>query len=136
MALVYRAIGQLDQALALYEQALSIRREVGDRVGEAITLNNIGEVYKATGQPQRALEICEKALSLTRQGGDRAGEATVLYNMASLLYRYLNQTEGAIVYVEQAITVMQETGLSHDAAGDSLEDLQQTLYFMRTGASL
>jgi len=135
MALVYRAIGQLDQALALYEQALSIRREVGDRVGEAVTLNNIGEVYKATGQPQRALEICEKALSLTRQGGDRAGEATVLYNMASLLYRHLNQTEDAIVYAEQAITVMQETGLSHDAAGDSLEDLQQTLYFMRTGAS-
>jgi hypothetical protein len=77
-----------------------------------------------------------KLYPLHARGGDRAGEATVLYNMASLLYRYLNQTEGAIVYVEQAITVMQETGLSHDAAGDSLEDLQQTLYFMRTGASL
>ncbi len=56
--------------------------------------------------------------------------------MASLLFRQLDQTEDAIVYVEKAITVMQETGLSHDAAGDTLEDLQQTLDFMRTGASL
>lgn len=136
IALVYRVMGQLDQAMALYEQALSIRHEVGDRAGEAVTLNNIGELYTEIGQPQRALEICEKALSLTRQVGDRASEATILYNMASLLFRQLDQTEDAIVYVEQAINVMQETGLSHDAAGDTLEDLQQTLDLMRTGASL
>ncbi|MBN1287262.1 MAG: tetratricopeptide repeat protein, partial [Anaerolineae bacterium] len=38
MALVYYATGKPAEALALYEQALPIRREVGDRAGEATTL--------------------------------------------------------------------------------------------------
>ena len=37
-------MGQPRQALEYYNQALPIRREVGDRAGEAATLNNIGGV--------------------------------------------------------------------------------------------
>ena len=53
MALVYSATGQPQKALPLYEEALPIRREVGDRAGEATTLNNMAVVYHATGQPRK-----------------------------------------------------------------------------------
>ena len=43
------ATGGHGRALDYYEQALPIRREVGDRAGEATTLNNIGRVYDGLG---------------------------------------------------------------------------------------
>ena len=39
---VYDALGDKKKALAFYNQALPLRRDVGDRAGEATTLNNIG----------------------------------------------------------------------------------------------
>ena len=44
-------MGQPQRALELYEQALPLMREVGDRAGEAATLNNMEVVYRETGQP-------------------------------------------------------------------------------------
>jgi len=66
MAMVLKATGRRS-ATELYEQALSIQREIGNRVGEATTLNN-GLVYRLLGQPQRALEIHEQALPIRRDG--------------------------------------------------------------------
>ncbi|MFQ5342622.1 MAG: CHAT domain-containing protein, partial [Anaerolineae bacterium] len=45
IGLVYDALGEKQQALGYYEQALPLMRQVGDRAGEATTLNNIGGVY-------------------------------------------------------------------------------------------
>ncbi|MDQ2717764.1 MAG: CHAT domain-containing protein, partial [Chloroflexota bacterium] len=42
LAMISRATGHPHEALRLYEQALAIRREVGDRAGEGTTLNNMG----------------------------------------------------------------------------------------------
>ena len=49
---------------------------MGDRSGEATTLNNIGGVYSDIGKPQKALEYYEKALPIWQEVGDRSGEAT------------------------------------------------------------
>ena len=40
--LVYDDLGEKQKALDYYEQALPLLRQVGDRGGEATTLNNIG----------------------------------------------------------------------------------------------
>jgi len=42
---VYDHLGKQQEALSYYEQALAIRREVGDRGGEGQTLWNIGALY-------------------------------------------------------------------------------------------
>ena len=62
-------------------------REVGDRAGEAATLNNIGLVYHGLGEPQRALEYFGQALPITREVGDRAGEAATLNNIGAVYRR-------------------------------------------------
>ena len=85
--------GSPQRALELYEQALPLMREVGDRAGEAATLNNMAAVYRATGQPQRALELYEQALPLRREVGDRAGEATTLNNMAQCTRRRVSPSK-------------------------------------------
>ncbi len=42
----------MEQKLATLEQTLLVCRQVGDRAGEAATLNGMAAVYWATGQPQ------------------------------------------------------------------------------------
>ena len=56
------------KALEKYNEALPIRRAVGDRSGEANTLNNIGAVYRSLGETQKALEKYNEALP-TQAGG-------------------------------------------------------------------
>src|SRR5215475_11778391 len=64
-------LGDPDGALDDFQQALPICREVGDRAGEATTLNNIGMVYDRRGDGDSALRHYEQALPIRREVGDR-----------------------------------------------------------------
>ncbi len=120
LALVYRAIGQPKEALRLYEQALPISREVGDRAGEGAILNNLAGVYRAIGQPKEALHLYEQALPISREVGDRAGEGTTLNNLA-LVYRAIGQPKEALRLYEQALPISREVG---DRAGEGTDPEQ------------
>ena len=65
-------VGDRQRALDYYQQALPIQREVGDRAGEAATLNNIGLVYDGLGEPERALDYYQ-AGAAHLPGGRRPG---------------------------------------------------------------
>ena len=43
-------------ALKIFEKELLIRREIGDKIGESITLNNIGHIYRDLGKYSKALD--------------------------------------------------------------------------------
>ncbi len=73
-----------------------IRREIGDRAGEGITLNNIGAVYDHQGQYDQALNQYQQALVIRREIGDRAGEGTTLNNIGEV-YRAQGQYQQAPV---------------------------------------
>jgi len=133
---IYHIMGRTQQALKFYEQALSILREVGDRAGEATTLNNLAGIYHAKEQIQQALKFYEQALSIRREVGDRAGEATTLKCMAAVLYQPLNRFKDAIDLMEQAIAVLVETGLTQDAAGETVDQLREHLKNMRQQVQL
>ena len=47
---------KMQKALEKYNEALPLKRAVGDRKGEAKTLYNIGSVYDSLGEKQKALE--------------------------------------------------------------------------------
>ncbi|MEC4867660.1 MAG: tetratricopeptide repeat protein, partial [Jaaginema sp. PMC 1078.18] len=59
---VYDSLGEKQQALDYYNQALPIHRVVGNRQMEAATLNNIGLVYSELGEKQQALDYYNQAL--------------------------------------------------------------------------
>jgi tetratricopeptide (TPR) repeat protein len=105
--LVYQDTGQPQQALALYEQTLPIMREVGNRAGEATTLNHMAEVYQAVGQPKQALKLLQQTLPITREVGNRAGEAVMLINMAYLLQSMHRYAEAQAAF-EQSISLSQQ----------------------------
>src|SRR6266851_4032398 len=114
LGLVYDNLGQKQEALRYYQQALAITREVGDRGGEGTILNNLGAVYDDLGQKQEALRYYEQALAITREVGDRAGEGGTLNNLGSV-YNALGQKQEALCYYEQALAISREVG---DRAGE------------------
>lgn len=67
LANVYQALGQISKAIECYERSLIIRKEVGDRRGEAIDLNNLGHLHKEQSNNSQARQYLEQALEIFQE---------------------------------------------------------------------
>ena len=63
------------------EQALALHRQLGNPLGEAIALGNLGAVALDQGDYAAAKDYLEQALALDRQLGNPLGEAAALGNL-------------------------------------------------------
>jgi tetratricopeptide (TPR) repeat protein len=96
---------EASQALERYETAIEIYRQVGDRLGEANTLQAIGDVLQFLDQRQAALERYETAIEIYRQVGARLGEANTLQAIGDL------QSDPAVAmaqYLQPALSIYQQ----------------------------
>ncbi|MCD4669790.1 MAG: tetratricopeptide repeat protein [Actinomycetia bacterium] len=109
LGLIYSCVGQYEEALTYYEQALGFVHEIGDRAGEGPIFNSLGLLYASLGQYEEALIYYEQALGIQREVDDRAGEGGTLHNLGAV-YRNLGQYEEALTYYEQALGIVQEIG--------------------------
>ncbi len=82
---------------------------MGNRGGEAGTLNNIGLVYDDLGEKQKALSFYNQALPLVRAVGDRRGEATTLNNIGQF-YSDLGEKQKALSLLNQALPLRRAVG--------------------------
>jgi CHAT domain-containing protein len=105
----YSDMGQGQQALDYFNQAIPIWRQSGDRSGEALTLNDMGPAFANLGQKQKSLEVYNQALAIWRQLGIRQGEALTL-NDIGRLYRDLGQHQTAMDYYNQALPIWRAVG--------------------------
>ncbi|MDG4768260.1 tetratricopeptide repeat protein [Solwaraspora sp. WMMD406] len=122
---MYDGLGDRRRALGFCEEALPIAREVGDRAGEAVTLNNMGHVYDGLGDRRRALVFYEEALPISREVGDRVGEAVTRYNIA-MVHRAEGNLDEAIGELELVVELDRQ--VDHpDLASDTamLEQVRQ-----------
>ena len=76
--------GAYDEARRFFEQALALRRSVGEAGAIAETLANIANVDLHQGRIDEALEGYSEALQLRRGAGDRVGEAAVLVGLGAV----------------------------------------------------
>jgi len=105
----YHSLGQMEQAIENYEQALAISREIGDRHNEGALLGGLGNAYRGLGQVKQAIENYEQALAISREIGDRHNEGTWLGSLGQA-YRDLGQVEKAIEYYHQALAISRQIG--------------------------
>ena len=85
------------------------KRAVGDKFGEAATLNNLGAIYSDLGEKQKALEFYNQALPLKRAVGDKSGEANTLINLGAV-YSVLGEKQKALEFYNQALPLKQAMG--------------------------
>ncbi len=110
-----------DAAIDYLQGALKIRRETGDRVGEAETLSGLGVIYNSRGRFKEALPYTEQALALYRTAGNRAGQARSS-RMIGMIRAELGEADAAIPMLENARAQARELG-DRRSEGLALADL-------------
>ena len=75
-------LGDSEEALKYFDRALAIRREIGDRQGEVLTLTNIGAAQLRMKAHDKSRATEEAALEMARKIGFRYGQALSLYYAA------------------------------------------------------
>jgi tetratricopeptide (TPR) repeat protein len=101
---IHEDLGERQEALDYWNQALSSSRAVRERSIEAVVLNNIGRVYHISGERQKALEYHNQALLISREVSDHAGEARVLNNIGRV-YHTSGERQKALDYYSQALLI-------------------------------
>ena len=69
MANVYNMMGNEQFVLEYYLKALIIKEELGDKLGIAIALNNIGGMYNDLGKTQLAIDYSNRSLKIAKEIG-------------------------------------------------------------------
>ncbi len=64
---------RVDEAEAIYREAMEIAGEMGDRHVARVLMNNIAAIHSARGEFAEALEMFTGALNLARSMNDRKG---------------------------------------------------------------
>jgi tetratricopeptide (TPR) repeat protein len=83
-AAVAAATGDLPRALALYQQALTMNRELNKRDDEAISLEGIAEHHLATGDPTQGTSHLTQALKIFQHLGMAPDADRVRIRLADL----------------------------------------------------
>ncbi len=84
---IYYNRGDLEQALAYYQQALPLRRQAEDAHGLCTTQNNIAIVFWQKGRLDEALGMFEDVLAGYEKLGDANGQAMTVNNIASIHFK-------------------------------------------------
>jgi tetratricopeptide (TPR) repeat protein len=114
------------------ETSLAMRREIGDRMGEAQAAANLADAYQWLGRTKEALELYQRALRLNHDVGNRYGEGVALGNLGSTLLD-LDRAEEAASYLLQARDVFAEIDYV-DGTGYALHILGRCYLSLRRDA--
>jgi len=101
--------GEHRTSLALYQEALALRRELGDTLGMAVSLTNVGNAHVELGEYEQAEPAYAAALDLYRAVGDQSGVATAFNNQA-VATRELGQYERAEALAKESLALRRAQG--------------------------
>ncbi|MDP2712487.1 MAG: tetratricopeptide repeat protein [Solirubrobacteraceae bacterium] len=104
-------LGDYEEAHRQLTRVLALRRELGDRGGEADTGHTMARVDMEQGKLDRARQELTAALAICRELGDRDGEASIHHSLASI---YADQ--GAFEQARSELDEMLEIGRALDDA--------------------
>lgn len=105
------AFMQSDYAAArgYYERAVTMRNQLGDRLGEAATLVNLGSVYQDEGDFPFARAQFERALPIQKELGDKRAICISVTCLGNVL-REMEELEASLEYFQEAIRLNRELG--------------------------
>ena len=117
LAMIYEKRFKYAEAEKLYEKAISITTEIGDRKGEAAAFGNLAVMFSSLGEYYKAKEYLWKALAITIEIRDRAREASCYGNLGKV-FLSLGEYGKAKEYLEEALAIRIEIGDKKGEAAD------------------
>jgi tetratricopeptide (TPR) repeat protein/transcriptional regulator with XRE-family HTH domain len=95
--------------IPLWESVRTAAQQLGNLLGEAQALRELGITYKNLGELRTAIVCHGQHLAIARQIGDRHEEACALGNLG-ITYSHLGELYTAIDYHEQTLAITREIG--------------------------
>ena len=93
----------------MYEAAVTIYREQGDRRGEGIATGNLADLYQKLGDPGTALTLFERALAASRLAQNKSMVGLILSNIG-LLHLAAGRSHEARIACEEALGLHRSLG--------------------------
>ncbi|WP_414514188.1 tetratricopeptide repeat protein [Nostoc sp. PCC 9305] len=101
--------GEVDEAIALYNQSLEIFERIGDVQGKATTLHNLGYIYANKGEVDQAIALYNQSLEIKELIGNVQGKAATLHNLAGI-YANKGDVDEAIALYNQVLEIDERIG--------------------------
>ena len=105
--LIYKQLGELQNALDSYLRSLEIWRELGNRQYEGSAVNNIGTAYTDLGEYEKSIPYFEQSANINQEVGDRLSLGFSLGNLADS-YRRIGDFTKAGDYFKQSLVIKRE----------------------------
>ena len=84
MAELYYLQSKYKESKMLYNEALSIMKEIRNRQGQSACYGNLGTVYENLGEYGKAKTYQENALVIRKEIGDQQGKALCYGNLGTV----------------------------------------------------
>ncbi|WP_443041554.1 tetratricopeptide repeat protein [Streptomyces sp. B21-083] len=98
-----------DDWISVSGAAQEAANRIGDHLGEAWALNDLGNALRSTGRTQKAIDALTRAHDLYRDAGDHLGQA-VACNGLGIALRHADRAEDAIDVLTRARDLSQKSG--------------------------
>ncbi len=102
----YLQLGQLDEALASYQQRLQLSLQLPDPSSQALAFTSVAKVQAQLGQYQAAIEACQQALSRWSSLESPTSEVQTLLTLGSI-FAQLGDPQEALSTYDRALNVAQ-----------------------------
>ncbi|ABA21067.1 TPR repeat protein [Trichormus variabilis ATCC 29413] len=104
--------GEVDQAIALYNQSLEIKERIGNVQGKAATLHQLGILHADKGEVAQAIALYHQSLEITEHIGNVQGKAITLWCLGHLAEQQ-GEYAKAISYLQPALEILQRLQSPH-----------------------
>ncbi|MDM8517740.1 adenylate/guanylate cyclase domain-containing protein [Desulfobacterales bacterium HSG16] len=140
IGVAFKNMGDYEQAMDYYLNALKIRETLSDRKEIANSLHNVGVLYDYLLNYEKALEYYHQALTIREEIGDKKGIASS-YNNIGIIHHFSEEYQKALDYYHRALNLrkqiedkkgvgssMNNSGAAYRALGNHKEALS---YFLK-----
>jgi len=109
LASLLRRDGPWVEAIARHTTAIQAARQLGDRLGQAGALTDLGDVRRLAGDYPGAVEALEQAMAIYRDLGDRLGQANALSYLGDIR-QLTGDYPVAVLAQEEALSIYRDLG--------------------------
>ena len=117
LAFLYHRQLKYEKTKELFEKALRIKQETGDRKSEAMCYRRLGALFYHRGQYHNCKKYVEKALEIRKEIGDKVGIADC-YGDLGVVFESLGQYDKAMEYIDKSLLIRTEIGDREGEAKD------------------
>ena len=81
LAGIYANQGDVEKAIAFYQQSLELQEKIGNLQGKAATLHCLAIIYANQGDVEKAIAFYQESLELEEKIGNVQGKAATLHQL-------------------------------------------------------